>query len=130
MSIENFNVFECCPVDPSHTIWYGLIINILELFRNRVFDPQTRTLFDKRLLFYQWPRGVPRLTFNIGSAKLKRWSMSIYKQIALVLPALFSNLLDDEDFKASAAQEEAVKTEENKMSFSPLPTKSPASRRR
>ena len=91
-------MFECCPVDPSHTIWYGLIINVLQLFRNRVFDPATRVIFDQRLLYYHWPTGTTRITFNIGSAKLKRWSFSIYKQIALILPALFWNLIDGGDF--------------------------------
>ena len=86
-------------MDPSHTIWYGLIINIIELFRNRVFSPSFRKDFDQRLLHYEWPRGVPRLSFNIGHSKLKRWSMSIYKQIALILPALFWKLIDDMDFE-------------------------------
>jgi hypothetical protein len=99
MEIPQFSIFDCCPVDPSHTIWYGLIINILQLFRNRVFDTTTRIVFDQRLLLYPWPRGMSRITFNIGSSKLKRWSMSIYKQIALILPALFWNLVDDDDFE-------------------------------
>jgi hypothetical protein len=98
LTITNFNLFECCPVDPSHTIWFGLIINILQLFRNRVFDTETRKAFDTRLLHYPWPRGVPKITFNIGQPKLKRWSMSIYRQIALVLPALFWKLVNESDF--------------------------------
>jgi hypothetical protein len=98
MEIPQFNLYDCCPVDPSHTIWYGLIMYTLQLFRNRVFDTATRIIFDQRLLLYPWPRGMPRVTFNVGSPKLKRWSMSIYKQIALILPALFWKLIDDDDF--------------------------------
>jgi hypothetical protein len=74
-------------------------MNILQLFRNRVFDTDTRLAFDRRLFHYPWPRGISRISFNIGSAQLKRWSMSIYRQIALILPPLFWKLVDDDDFE-------------------------------
>ena len=96
---EDFNVFACGPVDPSHTIWYGLIINIRQLFRTRVFNPDTRLRFDRRLLLYPWPRGTSHITFNLGSANLKRWSVEIYKHIALILLALLWKRVDHDDFE-------------------------------
>jgi hypothetical protein len=96
--IHNFNLFESCPVDPSHTIWYGLVINVLELFRNRVLTPDQRLVVDRRLLYYPWPSGCQRITFNIGSSRYKRWSMAQYKNIALVMPPLFWRVLDSDHF--------------------------------
>ena len=62
-------------------------------------SPSTRDEWDKRLLYFDWPRGCPRITFNIGSKKLKRWSMTQYKLIALVAPSLFNNLISSTDME-------------------------------
>lgn len=92
------NLFESCLVDPAHSILYGLVINVLNLFRNRVLTTEQRVQLDQRCLSYEWPRGCPRVTFNIGSSTYKRWTMTTYKLIGLILPVLFFNMIETSDF--------------------------------
>jgi hypothetical protein len=81
---------------------------ILDIFRNRVLSPQQRDQWDLRLMYFDWPTGCQRITFNLGSRKLKRWSMSQFKIIALICPSLFINMLCDEDAEHVANMVEIV----------------------
>lgn len=84
------------PKDGYHLLIHGFILQSYTLvYHVELENDEARALFDVKLESFDYPPGIIRIPFKIGTKIGKRWGFATYRSLAQVGPYVLRNLVSD-----------------------------------